>query len=98
LVVVGNLIKCSDFCPGVGEVRGSSARPGVTRVGDFSVGPHASRSVVEVLSRTGCGRGVPVEGVSYESEPERGRGAPSSRPRTRRTDVRFLGGLRFTVA
>jgi hypothetical protein len=24
---------------------------------------------------TGRGRGVPVEGVSYESEPERGRGA-----------------------
>jgi hypothetical protein len=34
LVVVGNLIKCSDFCPGVGEVRGSST---------LTLG-HASRS------------------------------------------------------
>jgi hypothetical protein len=31
------------------------------------------------------GRGVPVEGASYESEPERDRGTPSSWPRTRRT-------------
>jgi hypothetical protein len=47
--------------------------------------PRAGRSVVEVPRRTWRGRGVRVEGASYESEPERGRGAPSSRPRTRRT-------------
>jgi hypothetical protein len=33
---------------------------------------------------TGRGRGIPVEGASYKSEPERSRGTPSSRPRTRR--------------
>jgi hypothetical protein len=38
-----------------------------------------------LLYGTGRGRGAPVEGASYESEPEHGRGTPSSCPRTRRT-------------
>jgi hypothetical protein len=38
-----------------------------------------------LLYGAGRGRGAIVEGASYESEPERGRGTPSSCPRTRRT-------------
>jgi hypothetical protein len=34
---------------------------------------------------TGPGRGIPVKGASYESEPERGRGTLSSWTRMRRT-------------
>jgi hypothetical protein len=40
----------------------------------------------------GRGRGAPVEGASYEPEPERGRDAPSSGPRTRRTGYAVEAG------
>jgi hypothetical protein len=38
-----------------------------------------------LLYGTGHGRGAPVEGASYESEPDRGQGTLSSYPRTRQT-------------
>jgi hypothetical protein len=38
-----------------------------------------------LLYGAGRGQGALVEGASYESEPERGRGTPSSCPRTRQT-------------
>jgi hypothetical protein len=51
-----------------------------------------SRNAVEVLYRTGLVRAGmrsrrPVEGASYESESERGRGVPPSRPRASRYAV-----------
>jgi hypothetical protein len=67
---------------------GRALRPGVMRVGVFSLAERASceseRGRGASLYRTGRGRGIPVGGASYESELERGRGAPSSWPRTRR--------------
>jgi hypothetical protein len=44
------------------------------------------------LYGTGRGRDVPVGGASYESELERGRGTPSSWPRTRRTRYAIEAG------
>jgi hypothetical protein len=59
------------------------------RVGVFPVAERASceseRGRGALLYETGRGRGSPVVGASYESELERGRGTPSSWPRTRRT-------------
>jgi hypothetical protein len=68
---------------------GRALRPGVMRVRVFLVAERASceseRGRGALLYGTGRGRGVPVGGASYESELERGRGTPSSWPRTRRT-------------
>jgi hypothetical protein len=78
-----------DFVLGLVKRRGRDARPGLTRVGVFLVGGRASGESEcgrgTLLYGAGRGRGVPVEGTSYESEPERGRGTPSSYPHARRT-------------
>jgi hypothetical protein len=50
------------------------------------------RSRGALLYGTGRGRGVTVGGASYESELERGRGTPSSWPRTRRTQYAVEAG------
>jgi hypothetical protein len=69
--------------------RSRGARPGLTRVGVF---PSGRTSLARVGApsrylavRDGVRSRCPVEGASYESEPERGRGAPSSRPHTSRS-------------
>jgi hypothetical protein len=88
-VVVGNRIECYGFCPRVGKekvsrcsIRAHASRSSPQR----AVEPRAGRSAVEVPCGTGWGAvEAPVERASYESEPGRGRGAPSSGPRTSRS-------------
>jgi hypothetical protein len=112
-VVVGNRIKCSGFCPGVGKVKESRCSTWAHASRSFSEWadePRAGRSTVEVSCCTGwgaveapCRTGLvrveagarsrrPVERASYESETERGRGALSSGPRTRRTGYAVEAG------